>query len=489
MNTNQPAPDIISGSGITSPRISLLSWSICVVFIATRGFLIASPELRHSTIGLYVTYGFESVSGRDQGSSIYDTHKANVKKRQQIAGQTMERGADTVEYPPLAISMMEIPVRILGLTASQEEGISQYQANRYIRAARVGFAISDGVGFALMFYILRSKLNASPIRIFKALCLYTFCGLTLYAVLYDRMDIIMSTLMLGSLAALLSSLPYVFSFVLLATAINFKIVAILLAPVMIIGSLPCCSFSDTRINQLKLLCGRVLMLLFITFLIFVPYILRDGISSFGFLKYHMARGIQLESLPANIVLLLHLFGRSVKIDHSFGSTNIVAYGAQWIALAGTVFTIVAEFLMCCQLWRVCQRKLAHSSDQISLRHAYPQMIMHFSALALAIGICGSKVFSPQYMVWFIALVPLVIIESKDKDNSMLTIFLYTCFLTMLIYPVLFDSEVRPVAPLHGSALGFLPPTLFGLALLTARNVLFAAITVILARTCPRQSAA
>jgi hypothetical protein len=35
--------------------------------------------LQHRTIGLYVMYGFESVSGRDQGRSIYDTHKANIK--------------------------------------------------------------------------------------------------------------------------------------------------------------------------------------------------------------------------------------------------------------------------------------------------------------------------------------------------------------------------------------------------------------------------
>jgi hypothetical protein len=392
----------------------------------------------------------------------------------------LEQGSDTVEYPPLAISMMELPIRVLGLDSKQTE-ISRLQTTRYITAAHLGFAVADGIGFALLFYVLRFSLNAPPIRILSALCSYTLCGLSLYAVLYDRMDIVMGTFMLGALAALLSPLPFIVSFVLLATAVNFKIVAVLLAPVWIIGSLPCHVFSTSRMHQVGAIAGRLLIFLIIVLVMFASYFVHDGMRSLEFLAYHAERGIQFESLSANVVLLFYCAGLPVSIEHSFGSTNIEALGVRWIAFVGTLLTISMECLMYWQLWRMCQRKLAVSVSATTIRHAYPQMMIRFSVLALAIGVCGSKVFSVQYMLWFVALTPLVILNNRDDDHTLQILFLFICILTMFIYPVLFDSQIRPRVWFENSTYGFLPPTPLGVTLLSTRNALFAWVTVLVGR--------
>jgi len=61
---------------------------------------------------------------------------------------------------------------------------------------------------------------ADSTRTATALACYALCGSFLYALIYDRMDIILGTLLICGVAALLSRAPYCLAFAVLATAVQ-----------------------------------------------------------------------------------------------------------------------------------------------------------------------------------------------------------------------------------------------------------------------------
>jgi hypothetical protein len=103
-----------------------------------------------------------------------------------------------------------------------------------------------------------------------------------------------------------------------------------------------------------------------------------------------------------------------------------------------------------------------------------RQIVIASALALVAFIVAGKVFSPQYLIWLMPLVPLI--PGRAGRNA-IGVFLAALLLTQILFPYAYDTLTARQP--------------FGIALLTARNALMLAFAALLieALTSSSKSAA
>jgi hypothetical protein len=107
----------------------------------------------------------------------------------------------------------------------------------------------------------------------------------------------------------------------------------------------------------------------------------------------LARPLQLESLGGAVLITAHkIAGTTLHVASSFGSQNLTGPGAH----AAAVATTVAGALALVAVWVLFARGAA--TDERFVTHI---------AGAVAALIAFGKVFSPQFLIWLIPLVPLV----------------------------------------------------------------------------------
>ena len=112
-------------------------------FVTTRLLFLAYPEGRQSTATIiYADYGAKSVAAEQGGRSVYALHAEN-------AGPAAGPGAGTIEYPPLALAWMALPVRLLRVHG-HAVALSEAFRLRYARLLRTGLALIDLCGLGLV---------------------------------------------------------------------------------------------------------------------------------------------------------------------------------------------------------------------------------------------------------------------------------------------------------------------------------------------------
>ena len=112
-----------------------------------------------------------------------------------------------------------------------------------------------------------------------------------------------------------------------------------------------------------------------------------------FIAYHSARGIQIESLWANFLMIEHLIDRSVlRVISEAGTFGVSPFPKIFIPLSLIIFFV--GFLLIFLSYLKKKKKI----------------ILH-SFLAVLLFILANKVFSPQYMIWLVVLFQNVVILS------------------------------------------------------------------------------
>lgn len=133
--------------------------------------------------------------------------------------------------------------------------------------------------------------------------------------------------------------------------------------------------------------AAVCALCFLPFLVFAPGGVADSLLG------QLQRPLQLESLGASVLLAGHrLFGVDVSVETSSGSVNLV--GAVPDALA-TVSSAVQVGLVLA-VYVLFARKVVPTPNHLVLA----------SAAVVTALVATGKVFSPQFLLWLIVLVPL-----------------------------------------------------------------------------------
>lgn len=183
-------------------------------------------------------------------------------------------------------------------------------------------------------------------------------------------------------------------------------------------------------------------------LFFAPFALLGGRGLVEGFAYQAERGLQVESLAASVLVPL----RYVEgVVFEYGAFEVYGGGAGLAASLSPLLSIALLALTGFVIYRRYRRFGRLGAEAFS---------GYAAALILAFML-GSKVLSPQYVIWLLPLVPLA--ARGSAGVAVCVLFLGACFTTTQVFPVHYDD-----------LLAFRYP---GPELLLARNMLLVALWV------------
>jgi Glycosyltransferase family 87 len=273
-----------------------------------------------------------------------------------------------LEYPPAALPVFVLPA--LGHAGDR----AAY--DRWFDREMALCACLLLVGVALSLRALR----APPLRFAGALALVAFSPLLLGSVVLTRFDMWPAALVALALAALLWERLWLAA-PLLGLAIGAKLWPLVLLPLAVLW------LRGRRAWWFAGGVAAVVAAVFVPFAVIAP----DGV--WHSLDVQLSRPLQLESTGGAVLIAFHhLFGTGLEVVTTYGSQNIAGTAAEVIAVLTSVLLVVSLLLV----WRRFARSERTAEGLVCGCAASV-------ALLLALG----KVFSPQFVIWLLPVVPLV----------------------------------------------------------------------------------
>jgi hypothetical protein len=448
-----------------------------VAFAVSRGHLAFVFKSVHSDIPwVYMPYVYEHHAARAEGQTLYRYHARQFERRvleARAAGQAEPaRESQWIEYPPLALMLVQTPKLFLNVAPNGE-------VPGYEDVFRKLLALCDVFGFALLLYFVpRLYPQERPAQHLERWLLYVVAGHVNGHLMYDRLTLVGGVLMLAAVGFLTRPRLAAVGLLFFSLAVNYQISPLVLAPLFALGLVGARTLRrDPRALGVALLkSGLVVGAAILA--VFVPILLYEGPESLGLLKYHGERGLNTESVLSSVVLLLSFFGHEVAPLGAHQCWNLVSSATPFLVkisaplVALLVLSVVASFA-------VAARGNAASETEGPLAAAAGPAFVGFAVAAFAASIVASKVFSPQYIVWLVPLVPLMPGSRWTRG-----FFLLISALTTLIYPYYFDEVSRWGPDATGAQVMF-GPTTTGKVLLIVRNGLFILFAWLLYRDARR----
>lgn len=160
----------------------------------------------------------------------------------------------------------------------------------------------------------------------------------------------------------------------------------------------------------------------------LPFLLAAPRELAAFLTYHQLRGLQLESLPAGLILFAHVFGRAAAtLEFNYGALHLVSPAAgavlRWLPLA----FVLAYGVVAAGAWARLREARQSNAPAIGL-------LASCCAAALLVFIATNKVFSPQYLIWLLPFAPLL----RPRQALLL---LLASLITTLLFPFDYASLI------------------------------------------------
>jgi Glycosyltransferase family 87 len=182
---------------------------------------------------------------------------------------------------------------------------------------------------------------------------------------------------------------------------------------------------------------------------FAPFVVLGGRGLWEGFAYQAERGLQVESLAASVLIPLHSVDGVAFEYGAFEVRGGVGLATSLLPLLALVLMLITGLAMFREYRRFGRLGKA----------TFPR---YCAALILAFML-GSKVLSPQYMIWLLPLVPLS--AGGAAGAAVCAVFLVACLLTTQVFPTHYDD-----------LLAFRFP---GPELLLVRNLLLAALWVVM----------
>jgi len=307
------------------------------------------------------------------------------------------------EYPPVAMLLFTLPRLFSG--AGYSWFVFAFEAEM--------LAFSCGIVWLLSIVAWRQWQDVGKLA--GTLATYTIFLLCLGSIIELRFDLAAAFLMLASVTCFVTD-HRLAAWILLGAGIMTKIVPVLIAPLFFLNLLRRRYFREMVTGPAAMIVSAAVIAL--PFLFMSP----SGLAN-AFL-YHVERPLQLESSWASPLLLLSKFnGYEVRILNSYGSHNVFASASDTLAMLSGPITVLVLLVGYWIYWRRSAGDNRASWDG--------SLLVRFTAIAIATFIFGGKVFSPQFLIWLLPLIPLI----KGRDRGIITgLFAAVLLLTQWEFP-------------------------------------------------------
>jgi Glycosyltransferase family 87 len=282
-----------------------------------------------------------------------------------------------LEYPPLALVPMSIPRLVWPFGTPTDDAFSLL------------FALMEGC-LAVLVGSLIARASADPMR---ALATWAVLVLAAGASITWRYDLWPAALVLGAVVAVDRGRPGLAG-VAIGVGTMLKLFPIVVLPILAARSLALRDWAGLK----RLVLGAAVTVALVMGVAFAA----AGSDSFMWLTYELDRGLQLESTGSGILLLLHVLAdQPFALVHAFGTLEVVAPGADIVAPATTVI----ELLLVAAVGACALVRFRRDARRLG---AVPLASLAVAVVAVVVAlIVSSKVFSAQYIVWFLPLIPFV----------------------------------------------------------------------------------
>lgn len=388
-------------------------------------------------------------------------------------------GGFAIEYPPLTALFVTLPL----FPAKLFNG--EIEFSTWLLWFKLFYLSIDLLTLVLVLRVL-ATFKLPPRQYWAALVSLTVVSLLLMTLYFDRLDLLLGVLIfIAVLSARQSSLwPWFW----LAVGVCFKVIPVLLGPVFLMflvaqqqsqqQSRHHCSIPKAAYQQ-----GVRAALLSLGWcaLLIAPFYLLWGNDLFAFLGYHSERGVQLESIYSNLILLAHhAVGLAAQVRFDFGSFNNVSPWSDALLAWSSVLVMLALAgsygMATVTLWRDAGRAVL-SQPEVQL-----QRLSALVCLVLIAAMLSAKVFSPQYLLWLFPVYLWIGFGSRPAWLFQIS-WLLVCGLTTLIYPLSYERDFIQVGlavQQDGNSV-WPAPTLLATTLLTGRNALLLVALIALVR--------
>ncbi len=312
-----------------------------------------------------------------------------------------------LEYPPLAILSFLLPSLVTrgypaySLAFAGEMLLFDFMILRLIK----GLALRFGV----------------PVN--RAFEVYTVLLIAVGPIIVCRYDLLPAALTLAALSAFVSGWNML-TWTLLSLGVSAKLYPIIIAPVMGLYLL--------RNRQIKKIITGGILFFFTLLAVNLPFYLVSPRGFLGALTYHAQRGLQSESTYASVLFIGKLLGlTSLKGAFDFGSWNIDTPLADTLAKLSFPITafllIVIYIILAFKLWK-------RPSDLVADRRMPMEtasLLVRFATAAVTVFMIATKVFSAQYLIWLMPLLPVV---SGRHYKTQWLLFAVAGAITQFIFP-------------------------------------------------------
>jgi hypothetical protein len=292
------------------------------------------------------------IVGQNHDTVVYQGYAAAMR-----TGQLPYRDFSVV-YPPGGLPVLLAPA--YAVSAGDIPGYQKWFARE--------MAVS---GLLCLLFVLAARPPA------RAVAFVAVSPLLIGSIVLSRFDLLAAALVAGAVAALLRD-RHELGFVALGAAFAVKLFAIVVLPVAIVWTL--------RRTGRRSLGRAVASWLIVVAAAFGPFLILASDGLRASLKDQASRAIQIESLPGTVLMTL---GHPAEIV-SLGAVSLA--GHHTVVIASTVIEIAVLF----GLWLGFERG-----------EPEPDRLVRYFAACVCAFVALGKVFSPQYLIWLVPLVPLV----------------------------------------------------------------------------------
>jgi hypothetical protein len=387
-------------------KIVLLAVMLVFLYVPSRLFVVHFVKPAGSDTELYARYTYIHRLASERHLPFHELYRdmglAALSAKGPKAFDSL--ALTVIAYPPLAVASMTLPAFFLrGDFADVRAFTGKYaKAFRWFCAAAEAAAVA--VVCLLLFFLYGNDKVITLIFRMSILCL---AGMLLPRILYDRLDVILSALLVLSLALLVRKMTLL-SFFVFALAVNFKLIPIFLFPVWVLGSFrasdsdgPSLRARAVRVVLTAVKRGAMLCLLIAGVALFFYAV--EGKGVFDFLKFHLERGVHIESVWGTLALVAaRLSGAPFHVALAYGgyhasAPGVTAFAALSLPVMTGLLTIATVMIAAGIIVR--RKEPACLPD--------PGAVVEASLLFLCIVFTFSTIFSPQYLLTLIPLVALL----------------------------------------------------------------------------------